>query len=402
MEKRVLLIGAGLSGRGMLGELFYDDNFEICFADRNNDLVSGLRKQGFYHVKQTNLKTNQSKITRVEGFKIIDTRNQKDEYIDQICQHDLICTAIHADGFDEAISDLSEGIKERMKRGIENKMFITLGANYVMLEDYYRKGFEKTLNQAEKQYFNNHVFLVMSVVNRKNLKPVEKNEMIDKYTVVGDDKSVLRVEDITELRNYRPLPSFFRFEKDINRAMALKIWTGNVVQCSMAFTALGSNPQMRTSYQAAYDPLSSRIAYMAAREAYYGVHKEFSVETDEHEKAESAVKVFRNDEFSDDLYRIARQPIRKMGYNDRFIGPARMCIKHGQIPFFITKAMAYGLLMDIETDSDCKLIRKTIEEKGIREAVKWFTSLNEDDLQERIIIDLIVKHYQDLSQEGFE
>ena len=45
----VTIIGAGRSGRGMLGEMFYQEkNYSIVFADIDTGLVQGLAEQGYY------------------------------------------------------------------------------------------------------------------------------------------------------------------------------------------------------------------------------------------------------------------------------------------------------------------------------------------------------------------
>lgn len=55
--KEALIVGAGLSGRGMLGEMYNSDNFDITFADTNSELIDGLKKQGYYTVKMTDIKS---------------------------------------------------------------------------------------------------------------------------------------------------------------------------------------------------------------------------------------------------------------------------------------------------------------------------------------------------------
>ena len=75
MKEEVVIIGAGRSGRGMLGEMYYTDgSYHITFADRDASLVSGLRKQGYYTVHMSNVKMGTSRDTRVEGFDILDTQ----------------------------------------------------------------------------------------------------------------------------------------------------------------------------------------------------------------------------------------------------------------------------------------------------------------------------------------
>ena len=43
MRESVVIIGAGRSGRGMLGELYYKDKARITFADKDAGLTAGVR-----------------------------------------------------------------------------------------------------------------------------------------------------------------------------------------------------------------------------------------------------------------------------------------------------------------------------------------------------------------------
>lgn len=94
---------------------------------------------------------------------------------------------------------------------------------------------------------------------------------------------------------------FFRFEDDLNKEMAIKIWSGNVVQCSMAFVGLYYG--YRTSIQASNNEKVFKLSYQVALEAYYGFFKEFDVKEDDLlKRANNAVAIFKNTEFADDLF----------------------------------------------------------------------------------------------------
>lgn len=78
----VTIIGAGRSGRGMLGEMFYQEkNYSIVFADIDTGLVQGLAEQGYYTVEKKNLLTGKSRESIVKGFQIVDTVNDHLKYI---------------------------------------------------------------------------------------------------------------------------------------------------------------------------------------------------------------------------------------------------------------------------------------------------------------------------------
>lgn len=390
--KKVLIIGSGRSGRGMLGELLSHEEYEMTFSDIDNELTDGLKEQGYYTVKKTNLATKESEETRVEDFKVLNTIKDHEAYIHALATSDFVLTALKPDAFDQVIKDIVEAVRYRMTTNITYPTFITLGANYVGLYEKYSSGIYNMLSTDERKYFDSNIYLVMSIVNRKNRVPDVIGK--DKYRIEGDDKSVLRVEDIPQLVKCEYKPKFFKLEHNLSAAMAIKIWSGNVVQCTMAFVALSKN--MTNSYEASMDLDASRIAYYAADEAYLGVAAEYGLSPRTDEQKKYPVTVFRNEKFSDSLYRIAREPIRKLGKNDRFIGPALCALKHGILPYYICLGAAYGFRYINNDEPESVELQEYIEQNGIENAILHYTNLDLENAHEKIIYELILNHYRNI------
>lgn len=390
-ERTVTIIGAGRSGRGMLGELYDRDGFHIIFADVRDDLVEGLKKQGYYTVQMTDIKTNEQEERCIEGFEVVHANREKERYLNCIIHSDLVSTALLPKDFDVVIADLAEAVRLRRKERMESLMFITLGANYVGLYEYFDRKLCGLLEGEDLSYYHRYVRLVLSIVNRKNLLPEKGQEGEDRFRILGDNKSVLRVEASEELRKLPSLPGFFRLEKNLGAAMAVKIWSGNLVQCSMAFVALKNG--LKDTYEAAYHEEAARYAYFASVEGYQAVAEEYGLKARDDKQM---VTVFRNPAFSDSLYRIAREPLRKFRRNDRFIGPALCCMKHGILPYYITKCLAYGFYYDRPEEPQAVLLQEYIRENGIEKAVETYCQLNLEARDEKIVFDLIVAAYRDI------
>lgn len=388
----VTIIGAGRSGRGMLGELFHRERgcYQVTFVDCDSRLVEGLREQGYYHVTMNDLKKQTAETVKIDGFQLIDAWKQPDAYHESVARADIVLTALLPDAFEDVMDHLSAAIRLRMRLGLETVLPITLGANYVGLYEAYDHGLRSRLNAEETVYFEKHILLVMSIVNRKNLLP-ETNECLDRYHITGDNKSVLRVEDLPALHKISACPFFFRFEKDLSAAMAIKIWAGNLVQCSMAFVALYYG--LDNTYDAAYHPTAARFAYYAAQEGYFGVAREYGLHEDPVERARNQICIFRNESFRDSLHRIAREPLRKMGRNDRFIGPALLCLKYGRTPYFIAKCCAYGFFYRAADDPQSLRMGEEIAYDGIDAVILRYTGLNTAVPEERLLFDLIRNAY---------
>ena len=79
--KKVLIIGAGRSGRGMLGELYDADQFNVTFADVNSNLIEGLRNQGYYTVQMKEIATGKCVERTIENYSVLDVSKEYDTYI---------------------------------------------------------------------------------------------------------------------------------------------------------------------------------------------------------------------------------------------------------------------------------------------------------------------------------
>ena len=394
MKKTVVIIGSGRSGRGMLGELYHADGYHLIFADNDQKLVDGLRVQGYYHVKMSNMASGRVQWALVDDFEILHTQSDRAAYLEALCRTELISTALLPDAFDQVIEDLADMVRLRCARDLPGRVLVTLGANYVGLYERFDTGIRALLDQDALAYFQTHVSLVMSIVNRKNLLPGPDEATDDPYLIIGDDKPVLRVEALPELTQCSSLPGFFRPEHNLEAAMVVKIWTGNLVQCSMAFVALAHG--ITGSYEASYHPLASKYAYYAAAEGYCAVAQKYGLPPRTPEQQKQPVTVFRTKALDDSLFRIVREPIRKLGKNDRLIGPALCAARQGIVPYYICRCTAYAFLYKNDADPQAVRLQQLVRQDGIAKTIRSVTGLAPAITEENLVYSLILNAYRDI------
>lgn len=124
--------------------------------------------------------------------------------------------------------------------------------------------------------------------------------------------------------------------------------------------------------------------------------KEFNVESLTDFQRRETVEVFRTKNFCDNLIRLTRDPIRKIAKNDRFIGPALCCLKHGIVPYYIAKCCAYVFIYKQESDSESLVLSDYVNKYGIHETIKKYCQLSEEVKIESILIQLIENAYNDI------
>ena len=87
----------------------------------------------------------------------------------------------------------------------------------------------------------------------------------------------------------------------------------------------------------------------------------------------------------DDVARVARTPIRKLGYDERFIRPIRELKERGLSYQYLLQTVAYVFSYRDETDEQSVQLQALLAEKSLEEVVKEVTGLSDQDLIAEIV-----------------
>lgn len=396
MKNTITIIGAGRTGRGMFGELFFSDGrYQINFADNDPMLVNQLRKQGFYHVEMQDLLTGSIERKRIDNFKVFDITHDRDDYLNALSESSYIATALFPEDFDSAINDIVSALKIRIQKKINLPITILLGANYVGLFNYfYPKIISHFKNSSESDYFDRYVAVLTTNANRKIVFP-DFYPDDDKCLLRGDNKPVLMVEDNFKFSPEYQLPNFFKPIKNIEINMIEKIWSENLEHISLGF--LGNYYGYKTINEAISCDHIRKIVYYAWYESRQAMFKKYGIPIPDNDFKQTVYQKFASPYFADKLNRIARDTKRKLKKNDRLLGPIFLCLEMGIIPFFITKCLAYGFYFNEESIEDSKEIIADVQKIGIREAVIKYCQLDINNPKDKYVLDMVESHYKDIN-----
>lgn len=391
--RKVTIIGAGRTGRGTFGELFYSEGgFDIAFADINPDLVRSLREQGHFVTKQTDLDAGTSKVIRVDGFEAFDVQADREAYLRRLADSELVAIAVFPASFDAVAKDLADMIRLRIKEGMTHKAAVIIGGNFVGLRSYFEGALQKLLDADELAVLNDQVALITSKANRKVTYSSDPDA--GPLDLEGDDKPILPVEDRFFFDEGYEYPSFFQRSNDVELSMAEKIWSENLLHCSLGF--MGAYKGCEYLNDAASDELCADLAGKAWREGRQALEAEFGIPMPGDSLLETMLGKFSSPFFRDRIDRVVRQPMRKLGKGDRFLGPALLCLKHGIMPFFILRAAAYGFFVPNAGDEQAAKIEETLASVPLEDAVIKITGLDLSVPDEAIACHLLVGFVQEI------
>lgn len=391
--RKVTIIGAGRTGRGTFGELFFSEGgFDIAFADINTDLVRALRKQGYFVTKQTDLDTGAFKQIRVDGFEVFEVQADRGAYLRRLAESEFVAVAVFPDSFDAVAQDIADMIRLRIKEGMTHKAAVIIGGNFVGLRSYFEGALEKLLDADELAVLNDQVALITSKANRK--VTFSSDPDAGPLALEGDDKPILPVEDRFFFEEGYEYPSFFQRSNDVELSMAEKIWSENLLHCSLGF--MGAYKGCEYLNDAASDELCADLAGRAWREGRRALEAEFGIPMPDDSLLETMLGKFSSPYFRDRIDRVVRQPIRKLSRGDRFLGPALLCLKHGIMPFFILRAAAYGFFVPSAGDEQAAKIEETLASMPLEDAVIKITALDPTAPDEAIACRLLVGFVQEI------
>lgn len=391
--RKVTIIGAGRTGRGTFGELFFSEGgFDIAFADINADLVRALREQGYFVTKQTDLDTGTFKQIRVDGFEVFEVQADRGAYLRRLAESEFVAVAVFPDSFDAVAQDLADMIRMRIEGGMTHKAAVIIGGNFVGLRSYFEGALKKLLDADELAVLNDQVALITSKANRK--VTFSSDPDAGPLALEGDDKPILPVEDRFFFEEGYEYPSFFQRSNDVELSMAEKIWSENLLHCSLGF--MGAYKGCEYLNDAASDEFCADLAGRAWREGRRALEAEFGIPMPDDSLLETMLGKFSSPYFRDRIDRVVRQPIRKLSRGDRFLGPALLCLKHGIMPFFILRAAAYGFFVPSAGDEQAAKIEETLASMPLEDAVIKITALDPSAPDEAIACRLLVGFVQEI------
>ena len=387
MKKRlynndIVIIGAGKTGRGFIGRLLQEDGRPFLMLDKNIELTEKLKNAAEYRIKFFG---GIREPLLVKDFEIEHTGSKIAH--ERIKEARLIFVSVGGGNLIEAGNWLARAFEKRLKESTLECSFITC-ENADKPADRLKEAFISTLDtecrtKAERLYCFSEATVFCTTIE-------DREDSIDLWSenYPGLQYDALPFKgNLPEIKGLQAVNDFENF-------LTRKLFTYNSASAAIAY--LGWRKGYKIYSDAANDEDIRKLLknlYEEIGKALCKVHG-YS-EEDQREFAELSLKKFRDRTISDTIERNAREPHRKLAFNERIIGPAlliRKCAGDSSA-FEITAAAA--LLYDNPADVEWKKLKENLGVEGIlREICKLEkgSELAED----------IMKYYMKLQEKSFQ
>ncbi len=364
---KAIHFGAGNIGRGFIGKVLSDAGFHVTFVDVNEAVISALKQRQSYQVSIVGVKKS------VETVKNITAINSNDpDLIPLINEANIITTAVGPTVLPLIAKSIAEGIKARFVASINFPLNIIACENMVRGTSQLRDRVFEFLSPEEKKYSNQFIGFVDSAVDR--IIPPTDSQENDILAVTAETFSEWIVD---ETQFVGPIPTIQGME-ETNNLMAFverKLFTLNTGHAITAY--LGNLEKYETIGEAIGDSIIRQDVIGAMEEsggvllARYGFNK-----IAHYDYIQKIISRFENPYLRDEIMRVAREPIRKLGQEDRLIKPLLGTIHYGLENDCLIKGIASLFHYHNSQDQQAVTLQQQLRDIGFEKTLALYSGLD--------------------------
>ncbi len=330
----VLIFGAGKTGRGFAAHVCARAGVPFALIDRDRALVSALRDAGSFRVAVL----GRNEVVRLAPAFVAHVDDDWQEAFDGA---ELAFTAVFGTNLAALGRRLAPVLARRLARHPERTLDIITLENLAHAAATLRAATLGGLDPALTPGIAARIGFVEGIVLKTCLAPpawVSENDPLrlvaqDLFRIPCDADAF--VGPARRLPDLEPLPRF-------GHQLVRKIYTYNGINAVISY--VGAQLGHRELSAATCDAAILPLARCAGVEAGLGLIGEYGFSADEQRAwTDQAIAKFADAAIPDPIERNAADPERKLSRDDRLVGPALLCLKHGGEPRAFARGIAAAM-----------------------------------------------------------
>jgi len=374
-----VVFGAGNIGLGFLGSLLWQSGYHTTFIDVNEVRLEAINRDGAYTVNEVSVDGASSHVvTDISGIQAHDPKA-----VDAIMNADIVLTAVGKGALPHVAKPLAKGIRKRLESKWLSEMHIVVIACENLIEN--------------TSYLMRHVLAeipdtlhsnVMSCISFPNcvvdrIVPNSSGEVGEGIQITVEEYYQLVVDETMLLA---PLPKITGMDltSNLDAAISQKLFTLNMGHALLGyFGYLKGHAFVHESLQDRHVSQLLDGAFQEVEQALVATHG--IPVLDQRAYAQMVKRRFLNPHLKDEVSRVARDPIRKLGPKDRIVGPIISCFKQGMIPPFLTAGAAAVLGFDATQDKEAIQLQRDLQHRSLGEVIAEKTTIKQGTDLNRMI-----------------
>lgn len=376
MSGKIVLFGAGATGRGHVGLLGWQAGYELVLVDKQPELVALLKKAGRYTVRLYGGKSESAKSgktagyqeVQVTGFRVFNSL-EREAIAAEIVDASLVLTAV----FDQNLADVAKTLAVAVMacRAADRATPLNLISCENMMDSSSTLGkyVRSLLNGADLDYCERMFGFPDCMISRVVPRPEP-----DPLMVITEDYNewTTRAE---AFKGAKPA-GLDALELVDNQTARLErklfIHNGGHAVCGY----VGYHRGCQYIHEAVADPVVARHVGGALDELGEVVRRKhgFSAESIDEYKADLGRRGSIV-EMRDAVLRVVRDPMRKLSSHERLVAPALLAVEYGLPRQWIVKGIVAALKYHHPADAQSLQLAAKLEQDGLQSVLSEVCSI---------------------------
>ncbi|MHA6602764.1 mannitol-1-phosphate 5-dehydrogenase [Aerococcus urinae] len=363
--------GAGNIGRGFIGEVLVANGFTVDFVDVNETIVDALNERGSYQIGYA--APGEEKID-ISGVKAINNGKNPEAVVQAIQEANIITTAIGPNILPYIAELIAQGLQARRQAGVSEPIDVIACENMIGGTDFLHQEVDKYLTDQDQDYIDRYVGFPNAAVDR--IVPEQHHEDV-LFVSVEPFKEWVVDQTHSKAKNIR-LDGVL-YVNDLEPYIERKLFSVNTGHASVAYS--GAAKGYQTIGQALEEgTILERLKAVLKETSSLLIAKWNFKEADMAAYREKIVERFQNPMIVDQVNRVGRTPIRKLGYNERFIRPIRELKERGLDYNNLLTVVGLAFNFDNPQDDQSVALQEKLQKQPLEEVIQDVTGLDDADL----------------------
>ncbi len=365
MSRHIVVFGAGATGRAHVGLLAWQAGFEVVFVDRNAALVDRLRNSGCYRVRVIGDRVSDLAVT---GYRIYH-HLERDAVAQEVADSELVLTAVFPENFPDVAQTLARAIGRCRRSGRTHPLNVIGCENMADSSSALGRQVLGLLNGPDRDYALQDMGFPDCMISRVVPQPV-------------DDPLRLITEDYNE---WTVRQDAFKGEKPAGLD-AMELVTNQTARLERKLMIHNGGHAVcgYFGFHRGHTYIHEAIADPVVLEAVVGALNEIGeVVRRKHGFSRESIEEYKRDlgrrgqiaDLQDQILRVIRDPIRKLGPDERLVGPARLAVEYGLPRTHIVAGIVAVLRYRHSSDAQSLLLAQSLLNEGLPATLERFSGI---------------------------
>lgn len=357
--------GAGNIGRGFVGLVLHEAGYEVVFADVSAELIGALQKADSYLVHEVGAGAQDH---TVDTFRAIDSGTNVQDIVSEIATADIVTTAVGPNVLRFVAPAIAEGL--RLRDDALPTLAVMACENAIGATDLLLAEIEQVIPDAERDAVLARGVFANTAVDR--IVPAQDQGTLD----VAVESYFEWVIDRTPFHGNEPGIPGATFVDDLDPYIERKLFTVNTGHATIAYFGFLAGA-WAISDALALPIVDAAVRAVLEETTQLLVAKHGIDEQKQQDYVDRILVRFANPHLPDTVDRVGRQPLRKLGRHERFIGPAAELAERGVTPSALLDAVGAALRFDVPADEQSVQLRTDLAAQSAEEFARAVYGLEE-------------------------